>query len=72
MSPDSGDPAVWHRVLDELEAERDRLLCWHAEAEIDGLPATIRRALDVALGRRGPVFVELPGGGVLELGGDGG
>ena len=67
MIPDSEDPREWLRVIGDLQAEHERALLWHAEAELDGEAAAIRRACEAALGRRAPMFVEVGDGQVLEL-----
>jgi hypothetical protein len=65
--PESNDPRAWLHALDELESEVADLLEWHASVEIDGEPATFRRAFDVILGVGPPMFVDVGLGQVVEL-----
>lgn len=69
--PDSDDPHVWLAVIGQAEAalEAAHLARW--EVELDGLPAVVRRGCDAALGRPAPpLFFDLGGGTVVELGGE--
>lgn len=67
MNEESHDPGEWLEAIAELEVEIFAALAWHASIEIDGEAATVRRALDVALGEGAPEFVEVAPGQVVEL-----
>lgn len=67
MSADELDPRRVLAEVDELEDFLERAHLWHASVEIDGEAATVRRALDVALGEGPPVFLEVAPGVVLEV-----
>lgn len=60
-------PAEVLAELDALEAAVAESVLWHASKELDGEAATIRRAIDVALGEGPPTFLEVAPGVVLEL-----
>lgn len=66
--PDDFTPAEALAAIDDLDALLERGHLWHASVELDGEAATIRRAIDAALGRHEPTFVEIGPGQVLELG----
>lgn len=67
MTADGPDPREVLAELDDLEAAVDEVTLWHASIELDGEAATIRRAIETALGDGPPVYVELGAGHVLEL-----
>jgi len=50
-----------------IRQELDAFALWCASIELDGEAATVRRALDVALGEGPPIFLEVGPGQVLEL-----